>query len=162
MPKADFFTQQCADGGRRSGLAVDGETHWYRYDPVWEDPALLFGIDLTAEGAAVPDDPDGVRAWYARTAGDYRAMLIDAADLLRGGGVVAEWPLTSRRAADGVELGVNVHATYGFGVQNLTTEMEALAGTLEDRLDALSRFDQGRYARDRAAWLDRSRLKAAA
>ena len=162
MPRADLFFQQCADGGRRFGLAADNRTLLFEYDPVWNDPALMFGISLTAEGAAVPTDADAVKTWYLTAAGDFRAMLIEAADLLGGGDVVEEWPLVRRREADGVELGLNVHATYGFGVPNLIAEMEALAGLLEERVAGLPPFDQAAYARARSAWLDRSRLKAAA
>ena len=165
MARTDLFLQQCADGGRRLGLTVDRQTLWYEYDPVWENPVLMFAIDLTAEGAAVPTGADAVKAWYLDAADDFREMLAEAADLLTGGdaaGEWPEWPLTRRRAADGAELGVNVHATYGFGLPNLVAEMEAFAGQLESRVAGLPRYDRDAYDRARSAWLERSRLKAAA
>ena len=139
MSRATYFVQQCADGGRRSGLVSNRETVWYEFDPVFENPVLIFGIDLTAEGESVPHAPEALKEWFVDAADHYRRLLIGAADRLADGGEAEEWPVVERLDRDGTEVGVNAHATYGFGAHDLALEMTSLAGQLEARLRALPR-----------------------
>lgn len=60
-----FYRQARRDGGYRTGIDVDGEPMLHRFEEGRDDsdPVLLWFVDLSLEGAALPVDAEAVRDW---------------------------------------------------------------------------------------------------
>jgi len=62
--KINFYVQARVDGGRRSGIEVDGETVLGRFEEGSGefDPALLWYVDVRCKGG-LPSEPGKARNW---------------------------------------------------------------------------------------------------
>jgi hypothetical protein len=99
MTSITFYQQVRRDGGRRTGIDVDGEAVLMRFDPGQgtPDPSLAWYVDVRCEGDALPAHAEGARRWLLdneRFVADGIAMIADQA----GAGVdvddqPAEWEL---------------------------------------------------------------------
>ncbi|HET6572945.1 MAG TPA: hypothetical protein VFG68_05030 [Fimbriiglobus sp.] len=87
MAEVTLYYQERADGGRRSGLYVDGSPALGVFVEGGEesDPALLWYLDLVWETDTPPTSQEAARAWLADRADDIRAVLEQTADELEVG-----------------------------------------------------------------------------
>jgi hypothetical protein len=87
MAQFVLYRHQRDDGGRRTGLEINGTHAWDEYEPgkYDDDPALRWYVDVRGEGNEIPGERDALRQW-----------LLDHADLVDG---------ALRRLADRFEVG---------------------------------------------------------
>jgi hypothetical protein len=148
MGKLTFYVQQRIDGGRRTGIDIDGDTVFERFETGDEefDPALLWYIDLRCAGD-LPSEPDEARDWLI----DHRDLLTGAlkklSDDLEVGLDSGLWPRQQRLevAPRGVEIlivcsSLRRIATPDFGqtVARLAEEFTAIVRSL-GRIEAATR-----------------------
>jgi hypothetical protein len=107
MKTINFYTQMRADGGRRTGVEIDGETVLARFEPgtAAEDPALLWFVDVRCSGGRLPDEPEAAREWLIKKAPKIQAGLTLLARDLRAG---IDFSAPTSREIAGVETGIRV------------------------------------------------------
>src|ERR1051325_5994747 len=87
MKTMNFYRQARVDGGRRTGIEIDGETVLERFEPgkKTEDSALLWFVDIRCSGANLPDGAEAARAWFLKIAPIIQKGVRNLADELRAG-----------------------------------------------------------------------------
>jgi hypothetical protein len=140
MAEVRFYYQERADGGRRSGLYVDGSPLLGVFlagadDP---DPKLLWYIDLVWETDTPPADQDEARAWLADRAADIRTLLQGAADELRGGIDVDLVPWSWEGATSHGPVRVSVSAMWRFAAVDVGRRVRELAANWDHLYPALA------------------------
>lgn len=86
MADVQFYHQERVDGGRRSGVTVDGTTILHGFLPGREeyDPALEWYVDVTLV-TENPPTPANALSWLTIRAPEIRRALKEAADSLSVG-----------------------------------------------------------------------------
>mgnify|MGYP005867575247 CR=1 FL=1 len=86
MAEVILFHQERADGGRRSGLVVDGETVLHGFLPGADehDPALVWYVDVSLATSA-PPTPTNALSWLDHHEDEIRNSLTRVADALNLG-----------------------------------------------------------------------------
>jgi len=86
MAEVTFYHQQRVDGGRRSGVTVDGITILHGFLPGSEeyDPALEWYVDVTLVTNNPPTQANALN-WLTSHAADIRRALTETADCLSVG-----------------------------------------------------------------------------
>jgi len=107
MSKLTFYVQQRVDGGRRSGIDIDGETVFGRFEAGGEefDPALLWYVDVRCAGD-LPSEPDRARRWLLDQKELLTSALKNIGDELQVGLDSGLWP--RERKVDGAPRGVDI------------------------------------------------------
>ena len=107
MTKLNFYIQARADGGRRSGIEVDGETLHSHFEPGCgePDPSLLWYIDIRCKVDSLPRDEYATTKWLIDHSDLFREELLVLSERLYAGLDVDLWPLQHRivKAPAGVE-----------------------------------------------------------
>jgi hypothetical protein len=103
MAEVTFYHQERVDGGRRSGLNVDGTSVLHGFIPggTDRDPALAWYVDVTFTTPTPPTQATAL-TWLASHAADIRQSLTEAADALSVGIDVDSMPAEfGRNGAEG-------------------------------------------------------------
>jgi hypothetical protein len=134
-----FYHQVRADGGRRTGVSIDGSAGVeYFFDPAGPDdfdPALRWYVDLTWELPDAPRTQRAARAWYATKLLEIREVLAWVAQSLEAGidcGLQA-WVTTAPAASGPVRVAVAAQRRVD-GV----TVAQGIRSALEGDVDALT------------------------
>lgn len=79
MAQVTFYHQERVDGGRRSGLLVDGNSMLHGFLPggADRDPALAWYADVTLESETPPEERDALD-WLSQHGVEMRAALKEA------------------------------------------------------------------------------------
>ncbi len=87
MKRINFYRQVRVDGGKRTGVEIDGETVLERFEPgnKVEDSALLWFVDVRCSGANLPDEAEAARGWLLDKASTIQAGMMNVAGELRAG-----------------------------------------------------------------------------
>ena len=152
MATVEFFLHHRRDGGERTGFAVNGTLVRQQFDDRWDDPTLVWFVELTAHGADVPDDPDDANHWFSHHVPEFRPLLKEAADMLDGDADYETWPVRLKGEVGGTRLELRVYAAHGFGPRALSAEILALARDLGSTVRSLPPFDEAEYEARRDAW----------
>jgi hypothetical protein len=87
MKTINFYRQARVDGGRRTGVEIDGETVLERFErgneP--EDATLLWFVDIRCSGGNLPDEAEASREWLLSMAPIISNGVRDVAKELRAG-----------------------------------------------------------------------------
>jgi hypothetical protein len=148
MSKLTLYVQERVDGGRRTGIDIDGETVFDRFEPGGEefDPALLWYVDLRCAGD-VPIEPERAREWLLDQKEVLTAALKSISDELRVG--LDSGLLPRQQKVEGAPRGVEIMivcsslqraATPDFGrtVARLAEDFPAIVRSL-GRIEAATR-----------------------
>jgi hypothetical protein len=86
MAEVKFYHQERADGGRRTGVTVDGDTVAHGFLPGHDeyDPALLWYVDVTLQTPNPPTRTNAL-AWLQSRTPEIRLALSNTASLLELG-----------------------------------------------------------------------------
>lgn len=89
MPELTVYRQGRADGGIRTGIELDGDTIFSRFEDggLEPDPTLLWYVDLRCKGPGVPGDAVEAKAW-----------LLNLEELIRDG--FTRWAAEIEAGAD--------------------------------------------------------------
>ena len=87
MKTINFYRQMRVDGGKRTGLEIDGETVLERFEKgrKAEDSALLWFVDIRCAGNQLPSEPEAAREWLLARASVIQAGLRTMAAELSAG-----------------------------------------------------------------------------
>jgi hypothetical protein len=87
MKTINFYRQARVDGGRRTGIDIDGETVLEKFEPgnEPEDSALLWFVDIRFSGNQLPGAADTAREWLLKRTPLIQAGVREVADELRAG-----------------------------------------------------------------------------
>lgn len=135
-----FYHQVRADGGRRTGVSIDGSAGVEYFvdpaDPDDFDPALRWYVDLTWELPDAPRNQRATRAWYATKLLEIREVLAEVAEVLRAGvdGDLGPWTATISTASGPVRVAVSAQRRID-GV----TVAQGIRSALNGDVDALSK-----------------------
>jgi len=94
-----FFRQARVDCGIHTGIDVNG-TGWEYYEPGSDerDPALVWYVDLRAQGVDLPDSPEDARQWLLENEPLVIATYRQLAERLEVGIDPDMWPLQVENA----------------------------------------------------------------
>ena len=135
-----FYHQVRADGGRRTGVAINGSAGVeYFFDPAVEDdfdPALRWYVDLTWELLDPPRTQRATRAWYATKLLEIRQILAEVAHSLEAGidGGLQPWVSTVPTPGGPVRVAVAAQRRV-----DGATVAQGIRAALEGDVDALSK-----------------------
>ena len=144
-----FYHQVRADGGRRTGVSVDGSAGVeYFVDPAGPDdfdPALRWYVDLTWELPDAPRTKRATRAWYAAKLLEIRQVLAEVAEVLRAGvdGDLGPWTSTFPTASGPVRVAVSAQRRI-----DGTTVAQGIRAALEGDVNALSGVGEAACVRE--------------
>ena len=119
MADVQFYHQERVDGGRRSGVTVDGDAvlHGFVEGSEERNPALTWYADVTLSTPTPPRDATGL-AWLLGHAAEIRAALDDAAEQLSTGIDVDVTPWEFETAGPEGPIRVSVSAMRRFTAVN--------------------------------------------
>jgi hypothetical protein len=137
MPTINFYRQGRQDGGLRTGIEINRNPLFGRFEEGQEDydPALSWFIDLEIQGDSIPDRPEEGRRWLVEHAKEIREALISLADEMRAGVDVDVWPL--RKAVISESRGkdyraqITCSAVRRFEGQHLAEQLRDIANRWE-------------------------------
>jgi len=95
MAKITFYRQARQDGGIRTGVDVDDATALERFEAgsTYDDPALLWYVDVRCQGKSLPNQAEGARKWLISNGALIRQSLKALADEVSTGMDSDVWPL---------------------------------------------------------------------
>ena len=87
MKTINFYRQVRVDGGKRTGVEIDGETVLERFERgnKTEDSALLWFVDIRCSGGNLPNEAEAAREWLLEKASIIQAGVREVANELRAG-----------------------------------------------------------------------------
>ena len=87
MKTLNFYRQARVDGGRRTGVEIDGESVLERFERgnETEDSALVWFVDIRCSGANLPNGAEAAREWLLEKAPIIQAGVRDVANELEAG-----------------------------------------------------------------------------
>lgn len=133
MPALTFFRQARVDGGVRTGIDIDDESVWQRFEAGNEepDPALLWYIDVRCDGEDLPGERGQARQWFLDQAPIIKPAFRVLAEKLRVG--VDEWPYQFRvpGSPPAVQLRIVCSAVRGLSPDVLSNALERLGDQWE-------------------------------
>jgi hypothetical protein len=146
MARLSLFQHLRIDGGRRLALEVDGYRCFEDYTPGTEeeDNALLWYIDVDAEGPALPTHPDeAVRSWFLDHSAFIQDQLERLADRLTLGfdTDALGWPAIQTSPLPGKETGqllIRVSCMRRVEAREMNRYLRDLATTLDHQLRTLN------------------------
>ena len=94
-----------ADGGKRTGIEIDGETVMERFElgTTAEDSTLLWFVDVRCSGARLPNTPEAAREWLLQKAPVIQTGMNELARELRAG---IDFSAPVSREIAGIETGI--------------------------------------------------------
>lgn len=87
MKTINFYRQVRVDGGKRTGIEIDGETVSERFEAGKqpEDSALLWFVDIRCAGDNLPNEAEAAREWLLEKAPAIQTGVREVAHELRAG-----------------------------------------------------------------------------
>lgn len=99
MSKITFYRQAREDGDVRTGLSIDDEVVFDRYDGrTRTNPALRWFVDVRCDGK-LPIGAEEARQWLLDHAGIIKAGLSEFAKSLNAGIDIESWPVLHKLSA---------------------------------------------------------------
>jgi len=129
MAEVTFYHQERVDGGRRSGVTVDGTPVLHGFVPGTNeyDPALEWYADVTLATANPPTQANGL-TWLNSHAPEIRQSLTEAADCLSVGIDASSMPAEFQRFdAGGRPIRVTVSAMRRLTGRHVGEKLRQLA-----------------------------------
>ena len=129
MSKLSFYQQKRRDGGLRTGIDLDDERVWERFEPgdAPQDPALLWFVDIRCTGGNLPAEPEPIRDWFLKRSEIIQPALRALADELVPG-VDGDWPLKRTIPdRDGTQMAIYCSAIRGLTGREIPDILSTLA-----------------------------------
>lgn len=143
VPELTFYRQARVDGGMRSGIELDGNTIYGRFDegnPEY-DPTLLWYVDLRCEGPGLPHEPEDARQWLLSNSRIIREGFQRCAEELRAGSDPDIYPVIWEEFTDvpeGVSMKIAFTAIRRVDAIHLSQRMSEVAAHWEEMIERLS------------------------
>jgi len=95
MPRLTFYRQYRADGAVRTGIELDEDMIFERYEEgaPESDPTLLWYVDLRCIGPELPTDPRAAKQWFLEHEQIIRAGFTQCAAEVEAGRDLELYPL---------------------------------------------------------------------
>ncbi len=146
MSTLTFYHQVRVDGGKRTGIDIDG-TQWLQSFTAGQednDPTLLWYVDIECKGRRVPNDPPKARDWLSNHSDFFVGLLTKIADDELEAGFDVDWrPFQHKIASgpDGTTVRITISAIRRLVARQIAKEIRKLAQkwtSLLKRLELLS------------------------
>src|SRR5688500_7350298 len=139
MPQITLYRQVRRDGGTRTGIEVDEDTAFSRFEEgaVERDAALVWYVDVRCTGSHLPQERGAARAWLLRHSDAIAALLRAAAEQVPAGYDPVEWPLQTSGTIDGAGVTVACSAVRRAEARQLAQILQNLAAHLRDHIESL-------------------------
>lgn len=135
-----FFRQARIDGGIHTGIDVNG-TGWEYYDTGSDehDPALVWYVDLRAQGDDLPDSPEDVCQWLLENESLVTATYQRLAERLEVGMDPDVWPLQVENSQSpvGVSLVAVCCCMRRVSARQMSKTVQEIVGQWKEYLDRL-------------------------
>ena len=135
-----FFRQARIDHGIHTGIDVNG-TSWEFYDTGSDehDPALVWYVDLRAQGDDLPDRPEDARQWLLENESLVTATYQQLAERLEVGMDPDVWPLQVEnvQAPAGVSLAGVCCCMRRVSARQMSKTVQEIGGHWKEYLDRL-------------------------
>jgi hypothetical protein len=143
MSKLTFYRQGRADGGIRTGIELDEDSIFGRFDEGGPepDPTLLWYVDLRCEGPGLPYDPMEARQWLLDHDDLIRSGFIRCAADFEAGRDVDHYPLLWNNFSgghDGVEMTIACATNRRRWSISIPTLLQDVAEHWRERIEELA------------------------
>ena len=107
MKTINFYKQMRVDGGKRTGIEINGETALERFKEGEgaEDAALLWFVDVRCAGDNLPETPEAAREWLLKKTPLFQEGITAVAGELQAG---IDFAAPFSREIPQIESGVTV------------------------------------------------------
>jgi hypothetical protein len=138
MPVITFYRQARQDGGIRTGIEIDRDVIFGRYEPGPDEdkPLLTWYVDVDCQGESLPFRPDVVRQWLLDNSAPIRRGLEAIAEEIASG-LDLHLGVQEREipgAPGGVKVTVSYTAIRRFEAQRLAQVVRDFAEHWDDRI----------------------------
>ena len=144
MKTINYYRQERADGGKRTGVEIDGETVLERFEPgkKTEDSALLWFVDIRCSGDHLPATADEARTWLLKKSALIQAGLGEVANELRAG-IDFSAPLSRdiSEAGNGVTINICCSATRRLQGREMARVLMDTSDLWEEHLQNLENLE---------------------
>jgi hypothetical protein len=142
MPKLIFYRQGRVDAAIRTGIELDDDTIFERYEHGGPeaDPTLLWYVDLRCKGPAVPSDPQEARQWLLDNEEVIRAGFSNCARDFEAGRDVDLYPLLWSKFSGvpkGVEMTIACATNRRFWAISVPQLLEDVADHWRERIEQM-------------------------
>jgi hypothetical protein len=132
MSEVTFYHHERADGGRRTGVTVNGLRAIEDYAPggnAERDPRLKWYADVIDDAAGPTDTQEAAAEWFAERSVDIRAALESAAEQLETGLDMDGIPWSFEYAnPNGRPLRVSISAMRRYNARDISGEIRHFLG----------------------------------
>ncbi len=143
MAQITFYRQRRQDDGQRTGIEIDGNTAFQRFDEgnKSSDPALLWYVDVQLSGASVPHDPDRARDWLLKNGSVISRNLKALAEQVPVGIDPGDWPLRKGFSVlQRVKGVITCSAVRRVAAKNIAGELRDIADNWNSRIEELALY----------------------
>lgn len=140
MKTIHFYRQARVDGGKRTGVEIDGETVLERFERgnKAEDSALLWFVDIRCSGGNLPNETEAAREWLLEKAPIIQAGVRDVANEL-GAGIDFSAPISRKipNAGKGVTVEICCSAIRRIHARDIAKALEEISSHWREFLKQL-------------------------
>ena len=140
MTKITFYRQARQDGDIRTGLSINDDVVFDRYDGhKRRNPVLRWFVDVRCEGKQLPTDAEDAREWLLTHDAVIKAGLNEFAEKLQAGIDVVAWPVSFKikHAPRGIRMNLVCSAVRMVDSREIATILSTVAEHLEEYLKGL-------------------------
>jgi len=140
MTTISFYRQMRVDGGKRTGVEIDGETVLERFESgsESEDSALLWFVDIRCSGADLPSETEAARKWLLDHASLIEAGVRHVANEL-GAGIDFSTPISRKipNAGKGVTVEICCSAIRRLHARDIAKALDEIGSHWKEFLKQL-------------------------
>ncbi|MEY2429019.1 MAG: hypothetical protein QOJ40_1904 [Verrucomicrobiota bacterium] len=138
----NFYRQQRKDGGIRTGVEINGDTVFGRFERgnKHEDSALLWYVDIRCAGKNLPTEPEAARQWLLDNSKIIQRAFDELADDLEAGIDLGTLTRTIAYAPKGVQMTIACSAIRRLEAKAIAKVLRGISARWEElirRLPAL-------------------------
>jgi hypothetical protein len=138
-----FFRQARRDGGIRTGVELDGDTLFSRFDEGAsdDDPAIVWYVDVKFTGRTLPHDPEGIRKFLVDCEASVARLLTELAASIPAGIDTTLWPIRSAAKVGTVRVEVACSAVRRLDASRLAARLRDIAGRWRELVSGLAEVE---------------------
>ena len=144
MTTINFYRQMRVDGGKRTGIEIDGEAVLERFERgnETEDSALLWFVDIRCSGGNLPNEAEPARKWLLEKAPAIQAEVRKVAGELRVGiDFSAPYSKKIPIAAEGITVQISCSAIRRLEGLHIAPVLEEISSRWNEFLNRLEELE---------------------
>jgi hypothetical protein len=135
-----FYRQVRVDGGKRTGVEIDGETVLERFERgnETEDSALLWFVDIRCCGSHLPDEAEAARKWLLEKGSIIQKGVSDLVNELSAG-IDFSTPISRKipNVGDGITIEICCSAIRRLQARDIASFLSEISSRWNEFLNTL-------------------------